>query len=194
MKRDLAITKKIESSFLSCEKDLEEILKRLFITSQPYSNVLKRLLVINTEDCLSNQTSEVYKTILDKTNLSTLFKEGYIKVSPKIRVTEHEEVKSYLIITFDNFTPNETNPQFRDCTVYFDIICHTDAWELDDYQLRPLKIAGYIDGLLDKTKLSGIGQFNFQSCNHIVLSEVFSGYTLAYRAIHGGDDRVPPHD
>ena len=43
--------------------------------------------------------------------------------------------------------------------VNFDIICHTDYWNLGDYRLRPLKIAGYIDGILNKSKLTGIGTF-----------------------------------
>ena len=183
MKRNLAITN-IHSSFLSCEKDMETILKKLFIESRPYSDELKRLLVINTKDCLDNLTSEVYNTKLKEMSVAKLREEGYIKIEPKIRFPEHEEVKSYIIITFDNFTTNEKNPQFRDCTVNFDIICHTDYWDIGNYRLRPLKIAGYIDGLLNNTKLSGIGTFNFAGCNELILNEDLSGYTLSYRAIH----------
>ena len=48
MKRDtIILPKDFQSSFLSCEKDIEIILKRLFVTSKPYSDDLKRLLVIN---------------------------------------------------------------------------------------------------------------------------------------------------
>lgn len=190
MKRNLAITN-IHSSFLSCEKDMETILKKLFIESRPYSDELKRLLVINTKDCLDNLTSEVYNTKLKEMSVAKLREEGYIKIEPKIRFPEHEEVKSYIIITFDNFTTNEKNPQFRDCTVNFDIICHTDYWDIENYRLRPLKIAGYIDGLLNNTKLSGIGTFNFAGCNELILNEDLSGYTLSYRAIHGSDDIIP---
>lgn len=190
MKRNLAITN-IQSSFLSCEKDMETILKKLFIESRPYSDELKRLLVINTKDCLDNLISEVYNTKLKEMSVAKLREEGYIKMEPKIRFPEHEEVKSYIIITFDNFTTNEKNPQFRDCTVNFDIICHTDYWDIGNYRLRPLKIAGYIDGLLNNTKLSGIGTFNFAGCNELILSEDLSGYTLSYRAIHGSDDIIP---
>lgn len=190
MKRNLAITN-IHSSFLSCEKDMETILKKLFIESRPYSDELKRLLVINTKDCLDNLTSEVYNAKLKEMSVAKLREEGYIKIEPKIRFPEHEEVKSYIIITFDNFTTNEKNPQFRDCTVNFDIICHTDYWDIGNYRLRPLKIAGYIDGLLNNTKLSGIGTFNFAGCNELILSEDLSGYTLSYRAIHGSDDIIP---
>lgn len=190
MKRNLAVTN-FYSSFLSCEKDTETILKKLFIESRPYSDELKRLLVINTKDCLDNLTSEVYKTKLKDMSLAKLREEGYIKLEPKIRFPEHEEVKSYIIISFDNFTPNAENPQFRDCTVSFDIICHTDYWDIGNYRLRPLKIVGYIDGLLNNAKLSGIGTFNFAGCNELILNEDLSGYTLSYRAIHGSDDIIP---
>ena len=44
------MTRPLKSSFLSCEKDTEEILRKLFVTSHPYSNQLKRLLMINTND------------------------------------------------------------------------------------------------------------------------------------------------
>ena len=103
---------------------------------------------------------------------------------------EHEDIKSYVIISFDNFTPNATNPEFRDCTVTFDIICHTDYWDLGNYRIRPLKIAGYIDGILNKAKLSGIGTFNFLGCNQLILNEELSGYTLMYPASHGNDDKI----
>ena len=43
MKRDLLMTRPLKSSFLSCEKDIETILKKLFINSQPHSEILKRL-------------------------------------------------------------------------------------------------------------------------------------------------------
>ena len=54
---------------------------------------------------------------------------------PKIEMAEHEEIKSYIIISLDNFTTNMNNPEFRDCTVNFDIICHISAWDLEDYLL-----------------------------------------------------------
>ena len=193
MKRNLAVTN-IHSSFLSCEKDMETILKKLFIESRPYSDELKRLLVINTKDCLDNKTSDVYNEKIKEITVAKLREEGYIKMEPKIRFPEHEEVKSYIIISFDNFATNEKNPQFRDCTVSFDIICHTDYWDIGNYRLRPLKIAGYIDGLLNNAKLSGIGTFNFAGCNELILNEDLSGYTLSYRAIHGSDDIIPASD
>ncbi len=190
MKSDLILTTPITSSFLSCEKDMESILIKLFVKSYPYSNLLKRLLIINTSDCLDERKKK-YKDIIDSISLKDMRDRGYIKLEPKIRLPEHEDVKSYIILTFDNFSPNPTNPQFRDCFVSFDIICHTDYWDIGNYRLRPLKIAGYIDGLLNNCKLSGIGTFQFAGCNELILSEDLSGYTLTYKAIHGSDDQIP---
>ena len=192
MKRDTILTaNRFNSSFLSCEKDIETILKKLFIESKPYSDILKRLLVINTKDCLEDN-SEVVLNKIQQTTLSQLIKDKYIRLSPKIEIEEHDEVKAYLIISSDNYTINENNPYYRDCTITFDIICYTDYWDIGNYRLRPLKIAGYIDGILNNAKLSGIGTFNFIGCNELILNETLSGYTLSYRAIHGNDDKIAP--
>lgn len=191
MRRDISLpSSQFSSSFLSCEKDIEEILRKLFVSSKPYSDYLKKLLVINTQDCLDNETSTIIQQKIADMSLAKLRQEGYIKLEPKIRFGEHEEVKSYIIISCDNFTPNVTNPHYRDCTVTFDIICHTDYWDIGNYRIRPLKIAGYIDGILNKARLSGIGTFQFMGCNQLVLNETLSGYTLMYRAVHGNDDKI----
>lgn len=191
MKRDV-YTNKFNSSFLSFEKDIETILRKLFIESNPYSEILKRLLVINTKDCLDNLDSPAIKEKLKNMSLAKLRQEGYIKLEPKIAMPEHEEVKSYIIVSCDNFSPNgENNPYYRDCTVNFTIVCHLDYWDLGNYRIRPLKIAGFIDGILNEAKLSGIGTFNFVGCDEVVYNEDLAGYTLIYRAVHGNDDKLP---
>ena len=191
MRRDINLpSSQFSSSFLSCEKDIEEILRKLFVSSKPYSDYLKRLLIINTRDCLDNETSTTIQQKIADMSLAKMRQEGYIKLEPKIRFGEHEEVKSYIIISCDNFTPNATNPHYRDCTVTLDIICHTDYWDIGNYRVRPLKIAGYIDGILNKARLSGIGTFQFMGCNQLILNEELSGYTLMYRAVHGNDDKI----
>jgi hypothetical protein len=55
-------------------------------------------------------------------------------------------------------------------------------------------VGGYIDGILNETKLSGIGRFHFMGCSQLILNEDLSGYTLMYRAVHDvdGDDKIPP--
>ena len=193
MKRDTIILPiNFNQSFFSCEKDTEEIIKKILFLSHPYSEELKRLLLINAKDCLTNTQSSIYQEKIVNMTIKDFIDQGYIRLEPKLKLGEYEEVKSYIIITYDNFLPNSTNTEFRDCTINFDIVCHTDYWTLDNYMTRPLKIAGYIDGILNKTKLSGIGELNFLNCSQLILDENLSGYSLSYRAIHGSDDRIPP--
>lgn len=193
MKRDL-INYNLKSSFQSIEKDTELILRKLFIENKPLSEELKKLILINTKDCLDSTNNLKYKEIIDNTSIKNMIDEQYIRLAPKVKFGEHEEVKSYIILSFDNFTPNETNPEFRDCTVSFDIICHTDYWDIGNFRIRPLKIAGIIDGILNNNRLTGIGTFQFMGCNELVLNEDLSGYTLMFRAIHqtDGDDKIKP--
>ena len=177
-----------KSSFLSCEKDLETIIRKLFVDSRPYSDKLKRLLLINTDDCLFDTTNPAYIEKINSMSISDMREKGYIKIEPKIPFGENEEVKSYILITFDNFTPNRENEYYRDCVIEIDIICHTDYWDVGNFRVRPLQIAGYIDGILNGAKLSGIGTLDFISCNELVLSKELSGYCLMYSAIHGVED------
>lgn len=183
-------TIKCKSSFLSCEKDTEEILYKLFIKSRQYSESLKRLLLIPNKDCLSNTENTEYKKIVQQADLKYLRDNGYLILEPRVKMPEHEEKKSYIILSFDNFIQNKTNPEFRDCVVTFDIISHIDTWDIGNYQLRPLKICGYIDGLLNRTRLSGIGTFQFIGCSELILDNNYAGYTLMYSAVHGSDDLI----
>lgn len=203
MRKDVISFTPIYSSFLSCEKDAEEIVKKLFVQSRPYSDKLKRLLIINKPDCL-DETNTEYQKLIDSKPLSTLRKEGYVRLNPKIARKEFEEIKSYILITFDNFSANRVDPKFRDCTVNFDIICYDDEWDLDGFKERPLVIAGYIDGILNSIsnknrkqwnnrmasgiQLSGMGEYKFLGCNLVVLNEDISMYTLSYYAVHFTED------
>lgn len=182
-------TSNFQSSFLSCEKDAESILRKLFIDSYPYSNELKRLLLINTKDCLDDRTNTAYNDLIKTTTLSSLIEKGYIRFQPKLNFGENESVKSYLLFSFDNFAPS-VNSYYRDCVIEIDVLCHIDSWNIGNYRQRPLKIAGYIDGILNNTKLSGIGTLEFVGCNEIVLNEELAGYCLMYRSYHGDDDTI----
>jgi len=179
-----------KSSFLSCEKDTETIVKKLFVESRPYSDMLKRLLLINTKDCLYDMTNQTYIDKINHTSVQDLREKGYIRFEPKILMGENEEVKSYIRISYDHFTPDRHNDQFRDCIIEIDIICHPEYWDLGNYRMRPIKIAGYIDGILNNNKLSGIGTLNFAGMNEIILDENLAGYCLMYTATHGSDDYI----
>ena len=161
-----------KSSFLSMEKDtgiiINEILK---------NNRLKKLLYYTTSDAMErpNLTEDESLSLLG-TN---------IKIVPKLYVDG--SVLNYVLINFDNFIPSE-NPEFRDNTIQFDIICHFDQWSLRDYALRPYKIAGEIDSMFNLKKLTGIGYLEFMGATQIVLTDEFAGLCLMYRTVHGGED------
>ena len=180
--KQASLAKDFKSSFLSAEKDQQLIWKKLFVENRPYSDYLKRLLVINTNDCL-DESKEQYKQVLKEYSMKKLREDGYLRVVPKLAFGEHEEVKSYIILEFDDYTPSE-NPQFRNCVISFTIISHLDYWELDDYKLRPHQVAGYIDGILDGTKLSGIGELRFLGASQVILNEYLGGVLLRYVATH----------
>ena len=163
-----------KSSFLSTEKDLEIVVNHLCKNER-----LKRLLYYTTPDAI------------DKPNLSDeqmiqLFKKN-IKLIPKLYVDG--SVLNYVVISFDNFIPNNTNPEFRDNIIEFDIVCHYDQWHLKDYQLRPYRIAAEIDSMIDKTHLTGIGKLEFLGGNQIILTDEYAGLCLMYTAIHGEEDK-----
>ena len=204
MRVDVTKIRPIHSSFFSCGQDTETILKQLFVKSRPYSDRLKRLLIINNPDCL-DQSNQSYQKLIDSKPLSALRSEGYVRTNPKIARKEFEQIKSFILLTFDNFSPNRKDPKFMDCTVNFDIICYDDEWDLNNFQVRPIVIAGYIDGILNSIsneyknsqkkpvgnniKLSGMGEYNFLGCNLAVLNEDISMYTLSYRAVHFTEDK-----
>lgn len=201
MRKDLISLKPIYSYFLSCNKDVELILKKLFVESRPYSDILKKLLVINDKDCLEDNPD--YQKIIDNMSLGDLIEKGYIRLSPKIQRGTHQEIKSYMIISFTDFSPNTVSQHYLDYILSFNIVCYNDAWVLNDYKIRPLIICGYIQGILNslsennlsspssfqsKIKLTGIGELQFIECKQVVLNEDISMYTLAFGGIHSGED------
>ena len=161
-----------KSSFLSMEKDTGIIINEML-----KNNRLKKLLYYTTNDAMEkpNLTEDESLSLLG-TN---------IKIVPKLYVDG--SVLNYVLINFDNFTPSE-NPEFRDNTIQFDIICHFDQWNLKDYALRPYKIAGEIDSMFNLKKLTGIGYLEFMGATQIVLTDEFAGLCLMYRTVHGGED------
>ena len=185
-KRSAVLANNFKSTFLSCETDQETIWKKLFIESRPYSDKLKKLLIINTPNCLDD-TQVQFQEIIDNYNLQDMKDKQFLKNVPKLSFGEHEEVKSYILLEFDDFLPTD-NPYYRNCTISFTIVSHLDYWELEDYKLRPYQIAGYIDGLLNNTKLSGIGVLQFMGASEIVFNEYLGGIVLRYMSTHGNAD------
>lgn len=167
-----------KSSLLGMPKDAALIMERI-LSNQ---NVLK-LLYYSSRDWQS-------KPIVTGDMLKEMFKTKQISSVPKVKIDVPE--KTYLRLIYGSVTRNATNPEYRDNTFGIDIICHYDNWDLGDFELRPYRIAGEIDSMLDKTHLTGIGELEFISAVPYVYDEEFAGVTLTYLAIRGHEDQVNP--
>ena len=162
-----------KSSFLSMEKDTNLIINKMLSNER-----LKRLLYYTDKHALNRAN------LNEDQSLELIGKN--IKIVPKLTVDS--SVLNYIILSFDKFIPSE-NPEFRDNTIEFDIICHFDQWQLQDFALRPYKIAAEIDSMFNNTHLTGIGTLQFIGATQIVLTDEFAGICLLYEAVHGGEDK-----
>lgn len=163
-----------KSSFLSIEKDTAIIIEKLINNDR-----LKKLLYYSEPNALRisrKLTPQEEQEIISK----------YIKIVPKIKIDT--SIQTYLVISFDQFIPSG-NPEFRDNNIIIDIICHYDVWQLEDFQLRPYKIAGEIDFLLNDQRLTGIGKLEFLTANQVNIHEDYGILSLVYSATHGEEDK-----
>ena len=163
-----------KSSFLSAEKDMNIIVDRMLKNDR-----LKKMLYYTTKDCLDRPK------VTDDQAIEMFGKN--IKIVPKLYVDG--SVLNYIIISFDNFSKNDTNPEFRDNIIEFDIICHFDQWHMKDFALRPYKIAAELDTMFDEQRLTGIGKLEFLGANQVILTDEYAGLCVMYKAIHGEEDK-----
>lgn len=163
-----------KSSFLSMEKDMGIVAEMLLKNEN-----LKKMLYYTTKDPLSQPR------LTEEQSLELFGKN--VKLVPKMQVDD--KVLNYIIITFDDFTPNETNPEYRDNIIMFDVLCHFDQWQMKDFQLRPYKIAAEIDSMFNNKHLTGIGTLQFMGASQIMLNSELGGLCLMYVAIHGEEDK-----
>lgn len=165
---------KPESSFLSAEKDMGIISVNLLKNER-----IKRLLYYSTPDALDRDCLTEEQSI-------GLFNKN-IKLVPKIYV--EDELRNYILVRFRNFLPNQTNPEFRNNIIEFDILCPYEQWGLKDFQLRPYRIAAEIDSMLNNKHLTGIGTLEFNGADQLILNDHFAGICLTYKTIHGEEDK-----
>lgn len=160
------------SSFLSVEKDLDIIISKICQNQR-----LLKLLYYNVPNALAQPA-------LSDDQLGEVIKNN-IKLVPKTYV--EDEYRNYLIIKFDNFLPG-LNPEFRNNTIEFDILCNYENWQLDGYALRPIKIMAEIDSMFNGARLTGAGLTEFGGATDIIATDQMAGYCIFFNVIHGGED------
>lgn len=122
--------------------------------------------------------------------IEEMFETKQISSVPKVKIDRPE--KTYLRLIYGTMIPNSTNTEYRDNTFGIDIICHYENWDLGNFDLRPYRIAGEIDAMLNKMHLTGIGELNFVSAAPYIYDEEFMGVSLTYLAIRGHEDLQNP--
>ena len=163
-----------KSSFLSVDKDLSIICDKIANNKR-----LQKYLYYTTDNPL-------IEADLTNKEIGSLYGKQ-IRIVPKLQI--EGDILNYIILSCDNFVPNATNPEFRDNVIEIDIICHFDQWQMKDFELRPYKIAGELDSMLDGKKLTGIGYLEFLGASQLILTDEFAGICLMYQAVHGVEDK-----
>ena len=168
-----------KSSFLSVEKDLSMIVNRMLKNER-----LMKLIYYSVSNALDQPS------VPQEERMNMIGKQ--IKIVPKVYVDKPEFC--YVLISCSSYVENLTNPEFRDNTIVFTILCHFDQWNLGNFKLRPYAIAAELDSMFNKEKLTGIGEVEFFKANEINENDEFGGFELIYTTIHmynGEDSKYP---
>ena len=161
------------STFTSVEKYLQEVVGVLMKNER-----LKRLLYYTDPKALS----------LPKLTQSQAYSllNHQIKIVP--RVDLEAEAKPFVVISLDNFIPQEGQTTFREIQLSFDIVCQFEHWPLEDFRLRPYSIAGEIDAMINRSNFfTGIA--NFIGAKQLTLNDYVGGITLYYLIEAFGEDK-----
>ena len=153
------------SSFMTVENTLSEVVQMLLKNDR-----LKRLLYYTDRKAL-----ELPK-LTPAQSLSLIGNQ--IRIVPKLNV--EYQASPYVILTMDNFVPNDNMTAFRSCTLGVDIIVPYEHWNLENFKLRPYAIAGEIDAMLNKSNQTHLGIADFGGAKMLLVNSEVGGLTLYY--------------
>lgn len=154
--------------------------RRFAIMGENLFKVINKL-TSNQRICrlLKYQNSNPFDPALPDVDGLSLLNQNFIIV-PKIPEIDTIE-RSFIIVVFDKYLINPSNPDFKLSTVRFEIVCPYNEWILDEDNLRPYLIMQEIDSMFNQAKLSGLGNLQFTSCVPLTLSPQLGGYTMYYQ-------------
>ena len=88
---------------------------------------------------------------------------------------------SFIIVVFDQYTINPSNPDFKLCRIRFDVVCPFSEWVINADNLRPYLLMQEIDSMFNQAKLNGLGNLQFTHSTPLVLSPQMGGYSMYYQ-------------
>lgn len=165
------------STFASVEKYLQDIVAVLMRNER-----LKRLLYYTDSKALAlpKLTQKQAYELLNH----------QIKMVPRLEV--EPDAKPYVIVSLDNFIPQEGQTTFRSVQLSFDIVAPFEFWPLEDFRLRPYSIAGEIDAMVNHSNFFN-GIANFIRAKQLILNDYMGGLTLYYQIeVYGDDKKLHP--
>lgn len=167
-----------KSGFLAVEKDLSLIINRIMKNER-----LKKLIYYSVPNALEQPQ------VPQEEALKMLGTQ--IKIVPKVYIDKPEFC--YVLVSCSSFIENFANPEFRDNTIVFTILCHFDQWNLGNFKLRPYAIASELDSMFNNERLTGIGTIQFVQANEINENDEFGGFEIIYKTIHAYDGEDSKH-
>lgn len=108
----------------------------------------------------------------------SLIKDYYITLVPLI--PKEEEVKSYLIISFDDFTPIEATHKGMDYMMTIDVLCHKELWMMDGLCPRPYLIMDELKKEFHMAKLDTWGPAVFMGASNLLMNDNYMGFTMMF--------------
>ncbi len=88
---------------------------------------------------------------------------------------------SFIIVVFDQYTINPSNPDFKVSRIRFDVVCPFSEWVINADNLRPYLLMQEIDTMFNQAKLNGLGNLQFTHSEPLVLSPQMGGYSMYYQ-------------
>lgn len=158
------------ADFGTVEKDFADLTSKIMSNDD-----LMKLMYFNTPDCLDEGKFEITPEIMEE-----IAKEN-LRIVPSVRVPENKG--SYMIITFDSFSPNRDNPEFMNNLILVDVLCPVDVWMMDSYMMRPFRMMHEVQKMLHDKPLNGIGKVYFMGANLLNLGD-YNGYQMAFSVIN----------
>lgn len=108
----------------------------------------------------------------------SLIKDKYINLVPMI--PKEDEVKSYLIVSFDDFSPVVGTDKAMDYLMTIDIICHRDLWIMDGLCPRPYLIMNELKKEFHMSKLDTWGPTVFMGASNLLMNDNYMGFTMMF--------------